>query len=75
MGAPPQAFSEREWARPLRKLSARPSGGTHRAKVAPTGDEVCDSVYVWVDFGSIAQQHRGMQVPATSPLPRGSSLW
>ena len=28
-----------------------------------------ESMYVWVDFGSIAQEHRGMQVMAISSLP------
>ena len=28
-----------------------------------------EDVYIWVDFGSIAQEHRGMQVMAISSLP------
>ena len=32
-------------------------------------DTAFESVYVWVDFGSIAQEHRGMQVMAITALP------
>ena len=34
-----------------------------------SSSEAYERTYVWVDFGSIAQEHRGMQVMAISSLP------
>ena len=34
-----------------------------------SSEEAYERTYVWVDFGSIAQEHRGMQVMAISSLP------